>query len=748
MLRSRANSHPSDRARPTIPMATRPASRSTPVPSSPPAAPIESVSGPFRYWLPLLLVALVGLAWSNSLRGPFVLDDYESVLSNASIREPNPLRWLAPPATAGETVSGRPILNVSFGFNYICCGLDPVGYHVVNLAIHASAALLLFGIVRRVVARRGGAEGSGVRDLFAGAVAASWALHPLHTAAVTYVSQRAESLAGLFLLLVLYCFIRAVSAGGRRGWPWGAAAVVSCALGMATKETMATAPLLVLLYDRTFVAGSFAGAWKARGRLHASLAACWVVLAVLVWANHGRGGSAGFGSTIDPLTYFLTQAAAIPHYLLLVFRPVGLVFDHGVPTVSSWADALPGLIGLSAAGAAAIWALWRNRPEGFLGTSFFLLLAPSSSIVPVVTQTVAEHRMYLPLAASVALLGALLARCFAPWRSRGLPTVVAALVVICLGILTWQRNRIYHSELALWQDTVDKRPESPRARNNLGIALMRAGRHAEAAEQFRRCLELEPTHAFAHSSLGALLLAQGRYDQALPHLETACAADSHLVDARVNLGQTLTGLGRESEAMAQYREALALDPAANDAAVNLGALLVTKGRDAEGEALLRGALAAAPELAEAHYHLGRVQERRGDASAAEASYRNAIRYRPQFAAAHVALANCLTKRGDGPGADVLLREALRYEPSSAEAHYAMGNLRAKQRDFTAAMQSYRAAIKADPAHVQARTNLGNCQLVTGRLREAIATYEEVLRLRPGEPTALRNLALAREYLGK
>jgi len=628
-------------------MATRPASISTPVPSSPTTAPTETVSGPFRYWLPLLLVALVGLAWSNTLHAPFVLDDHSSVVNNASIREFTTFAWLRPPATGGETVSGRPILNLTFALNYALGGTDVAGYRVLNVLLHVVVGLLLYGAMRmtieRVVARINGEECVRPRRCaawYAGAAAICWAVHPLQTAAVSYVAQRAEVLASLFLLLMLYCFIRSV---GRTScaWRWAGTSVVACALGMATKETMVGAPLVVLLYDRMFVAGSFARALRERWRLYAALAGTWLVLVVLVWTNHGRGGSAGLGSPIDSWTYFLTQCGAIPRYVGLVFWPVGLVFDHGMPTVSGLVAVWPGLAVLSIAGMATVWALWRNRAEGFLGSCFFILLAPSSSFVPVATQTIAEHRMYLPSALIILLAGLVLSRIPMPVRSRWLPAALVGAVAVTLCAATWARNRAYRSARILWSDTVEKRPGSPRARIGLGQALLaEPGNVAEAITQFRKAIELQPNHAFAHYNLGTALLMQRQFKDAADHLAVALETDPRSIDARINLGQALTGLGRTDEAMAQYREALALDPAANDAAVNLGALLVTTGRDAEGEALLRGALAAAPELAEAHYHLGRVQERRGDASAAEASYRSAIRYRPQFAAAQVALANC------------------------------------------------------------------------------------------------------------
>jgi tetratricopeptide (TPR) repeat protein len=718
------------------------------VPSSPTTATTESVSGPFRYWLPLLLVALVGLAWSNTLHAPFVLDDHSSVVGNTSIREFAPLRWLLPPASAGETVSGRPVLNLSFALNYACGGLAPFGYHVANLAIHAVATMLLFGTVRRTLALRGCGGGGLAGTMLAGGAAACWALHPLQTAAVTYVSQRAESLAGMFLLLMLYCVSRAVSADGRRGRVWGAAAVVACALGMATKETMVVAPVLALLYDRAFGAGTVAGAVKRRWWLHGALAACWSVLAFLVWNNPGRGGSAGFGAAVDPWTYLQTQAVAIPHYLRLAFWPTGQVFDYGVVAVGSWTQALPGLLMLGVAGVAALWALSRNRVEGFLGVAFYLLLAPSSSIVPVATQTIAEHRMYLPLAAVVLLVATFIARMAVARRWPGMFACVVAGVALILGGLAWQRNEVYRSDLSLWQDTVAKRPDNPRARNNLGVALAAAGREAEAIEQYDRCIELQPMHAYAHSNLGALLLSSGRHVEAEAHLRAACAADPNLVDARFNLGQTLARLGREDEAAEQYRVTLKLDPSACDAALNLGALLVGRNRLEEAEPLLRRALELAPGVPENHYHLGRLYERRGDSHRAEACYREAIRLRPGFAAAHLALGNCLAVRGDAAAAEASVREALRLDGSLAEAHFSHGNILARKRLYADAEAAYAEALRLDPVHVQARTNLGNCQLVTGRLREAIATYEEVLRLRPGEPTALRNLALAREYLGE
>jgi tetratricopeptide (TPR) repeat protein len=706
-------------------------------------------------WSSAALIAIaVLLAWSNSLRAPFELDDHESIVGNASLRHLWSLQWLTPPATGGETVSGRPVLNLSFALNYALGGLEVAGYRALNVFIHLLSGLTLFGIVRRTLARMPPAAGAA-RDAGADrgggvglalAAALIWSVHPLQTAAVTYVAQRAESLAGLFYLLILYCFIRAVERGAATVG-WSIASVGACLLGMATKETVATAPLIVLLYDRAFVSGSLGATWRAHGRLHAALAATWLPLAALVLTNRGRGGSAGLGAAIDPWTYLLTQGEAIPRYLALAFWPGAQVFDYGMPTAAGLHAVWPQLLVLGLLAAAAAWALWRNRTAGFLGAVFFLILAPSSSLVPVATQTIAEHRMYLPLAALVVLVclavrGGLRRR--GGWWFAG---ALTAVVVVALGTATFARNRVYRSGLALWQDTVAKRPENARAHNNLGLALSAAGRADEAMAEYRRAIALQPNHAFAHFNLATTLSAQGRLEEAVAHFRAALAADAGYVSARVNLGQALARLGRTEEAMAQYQAALATDPAAQDARTNLAALLIEQGHPEEAVAMLHDVLTAAPGLAEAHYHLGMALEKSGgDSAVAEAAFREAVRLKPELAAAHLALGNDLARRGDEPGAESAYREAMRLDAGSAEARFALGNVFAKQRNFEAAMNAYRAALALDPTHVQARSNLGNCQVMTGRWREAIATYEDALRLRPGDETVQKNLALARELL--
>ncbi|HSY54782.1 MAG TPA: hypothetical protein VK785_10065, partial [Opitutaceae bacterium] len=185
------------------------------------------------------------------------------------------------------------MLNFTFALNYALGDLNVRGYHWFNLLIHTLAGLTLFGIVRRTLLRQGYGGQALVRPALSGrfgadavplalAVAVIWVVHPIQTEAVTYVSQRAESLMGLFYLLTVYCFIRGASATGERrdsqvirplsSCLWLLASVLSCFLGTLSKETIVTAPVMVLLYDRTFVAGSFREAWRLRWRYYSGLA--------------------------------------------------------------------------------------------------------------------------------------------------------------------------------------------------------------------------------------------------------------------------------------------------------------------------------------------------------------------------------------------------------------------------------------------------------------------------------------------
>jgi hypothetical protein len=278
---------------------------------------------------------------------------------------------LSPPRDT--SVAGRPLVNLSFAMNYAMGGLDVTSYHATNLALHLLVALVLFAIVRRSLRERVVPESLRQHgDGLAFAAALLWVLHPLNTEVVDYLVQRSESAMALCYLATLYCAIRAQARPQR--WGWRVAAVVACAAGMASKESMVTAPVMVLLYDRFFFYGSLRDALRARGMLYAGLALTWVVLAAML-LGHPRS-AVGFASGVTWSTYFLNQLPMITRYLWLSIWPRSLVIDYGpTPAVALRDVVLPGVL-IVALGVLTLVAL-RPRPLlGFLGVWFFVTLAP------------------------------------------------------------------------------------------------------------------------------------------------------------------------------------------------------------------------------------------------------------------------------------------------------------------------------------------------------------------------------------
>ncbi len=584
----------------------------------------------------VVLAAVVVLVYLGSLHGAFVFDDVPAIVENPTLRAPGDVAGLlAPPGDEAGTVGGRPVLNLSLALCYAVSGTNVWSYHALNLLIHVCAALTLFGIVRRTLAAKGNEA-----MFVAFAVALLWAVHPLQTEAVTYVVQRAESLMGLFYLLTLYCFVRyterdgaAPPEPGAGGRCWAVAAVLACLLGMATKEVMVSAPLVVLIYDRAFVSGSLAAAWRRRRGLYLGLAATWIVLAVLAAGTHGRGGSAGFGAQAGVWPYALTQCRAIVHYLRLAFWPDPLVFDYGTALVANLRDVLPQALLLILLFAGTVWALIRHPRIGFPAFSFFALLAPSSSLIPIATEPMAEHRMYLPLAAVAAVVAvavfAALAR-LAPRAARAGFCVLGAAAALGLGAATVRRNRDYRSEIALWTDTVAKLPSNPRAHNNLGQAFLAAGDPVRATEAFTAAA-VDPAYAPAQYNLGAMLLDAHRPAEAIPHLERALTAPRHQAELRLYLGEAYERTGAYALAADRYREALKLAPGSVEAAFGLGNNLAAQGRYADAVDPLRLAADWAPERAQIRNNLANALLFSGRTREAIAEYREALKRDPEDA---------------------------------------------------------------------------------------------------------------------
>jgi tetratricopeptide (TPR) repeat protein len=606
-----------------------------------------------------LLALATLLTYANSLGGVYVFDDLASLVNNPALRD---WRQAFFPPRGALTVSGRPVLHASFAFSHALGGGAVWGHHVINVLIHLAAGLTLFGIVRRTLLRPSLAPRFGAHALpLAFFVALLWALHPLQTESVTYLVQRAESLMGLFFLLTFYAYLRgatatlpvAPAAGSsrpRRASPpssnpddttlsptaWFTLSVSACLLGVGTKEVIVVAPVLVLLHDRAFVAGSFRAAWRARRAFYVALFATWLPLAALVLGLGGnRGGTSGFDVGASVVSYWLTQFEAVTRYLGLTFWPHPLVFEYGTFWTKDPADVLPYAGLIVALAAAGLWALWRRPQAGFLAAAFFAILAPTS-LMPGTIQMIVEHRMYLPLAAVVTFATLLVYL----WLGRR-AIWVGGLAAVAFAALTSARNLDYRTELSLWGDTVAKRPANASAHNALALAqlaagetasalthfesairlapqradylanyagaLARTGRPADAIARYEEALRLKPDYADAHSNLGLILSEAGRLPEAIAHGETAVRLAPHLASTHGNFGVTLLHAQRPADAVAQLESALYLDATSAEAHNSLGVALIQLGRAAEALPHFEAALRSKPDYPQARDNLARLR---------------------------------------------------------------------------------------------------------------------------------------------
>jgi hypothetical protein len=342
-------------------------------------------------------------------------------------------------------LTGRPVVGLSFAANYAVTGSGVQGYRSVNLAIHVLCALVLMGVVRQTL--RGPRVSAWFReraDGLAFAVALLWAVHPLGTEVVGYLTQRTESMMALWFLIALYASIRALDA--RRRARWSLIAVAACLAGTGSKETIATAPLAVMLYDRIFAFDSFREAWRSRQVLYLGLMASWIVLGVGV-ALASREFSGGYSSTaVSVWGYLLNQAVVVTHYVRLAFWPDALVAFYGWAKPATIAAVWPQAVFITVLLAGTVVLLIRKPMLGFLAAWFFLTLAPSSSVLPIAAEVGADRRMYLPLIGVIALAVVVVAKL----RLSG-PVLVALLIAgaTALSARTVTRNHEYRSELAL-----------------------------------------------------------------------------------------------------------------------------------------------------------------------------------------------------------------------------------------------------------------------------------------------------------
>ena len=545
--------------------------------------------------LGVLFVALfVGLVYAPATDGPFIFDDNATIVDNLSIRQLWPLvgqgEYSGPLNPPKDTpVYGRPLVNLTFAINYYIGGFSPVGYRVANLAIHILSALLLWAIVAHTLQLDYfQSRYDRLAEPLAFVSALIWALHPLVTECVVYVTQRTELMMGLFYLVALYCAIRYWSTSRvSMRIAWLVMATSACVVGMLCKEMIASVPAMVLLYERTFVAGTFRSALVRSWRLYVGLALTWGV-AIVMNIDGLRTPMTGFDLGVTATQWWLTQTQVFFMYLKLVVWPWPLVIHYDIPYLSSLAESWPWLAGASLYGVVALALLWRRKAVGYVMAWVIAVLSPTL-VIPLVGETAAERRMYVPLMALTPLIVvggyALLEAAWQTFERRIRlnfahiqPTTIAILLATLLalgfGLLSTQRLAAYQDGITLWRDALLHQPNDPLVRANLGISLAEDGQFAEATEQFHAWTQLKPNSHWAHYNLARSCEGLAKAKEAMQHYRRVLELQPGHAATHYNFARLLEDAGKWPVAIKHYRRAIDEQPDFYAAHTNLGMLLL------------------------------------------------------------------------------------------------------------------------------------------------------------------------------
>jgi len=665
----------------------------------------------------MLVCVAAAAVYSNIHDAPFVFDDTYHLVDRA-------LAGQGGGSSAGASLNARRLVDLTFRLNHRLGGFEVFGYHLVNVIVHVMSGVVAYFLASAILSLLP-ASGNVTRttSLFAALI---FVAHPVQTQAVTYTIQRYASMAAMFYMASVLFYLRARVA--QTGTPRRKAAALytlAAVFGLCaqlSKESAASLPAAILLVEWLFVDHRLA-AWKRKWPPAVLIGLGW--LCVVLWSAGVLGVGMNEGAATEQLAditrrtadvsrgqYLCTQFSVLVTYLRLLVLPRGLNVDPYHPWSAGFLDgytpaAFLLLVVLAVAG---ITQAGKRPVLSFFVFWFFVTLSIESSVFPL-RNAMFEHRLYLPMFGFALAFAWIVTR--AAQSRPHLAAVCLALIVFGLGSATYARNDIWRDEIKLWTDSVSKNPANPRARSNLGAALVKSERKGEAIARYSEALGLDPVFWEARYNLAMLMLDDGRTNDALAHCALAMEA------AAGDTGPVLHRIKGHSTAATAMRERGLLQCA---------------------EELFREALRVDPRHWEAHYNLANVLVDLDRRDEARQHYLEAIRINPGHARSHNNLANLLKSQGEESKAVSHYYAALVTDPNHAPSHYNLANLLAGKGASGLARKHYLETARIDPGHAKARNNLGVLLAAEGDAAGAMKQYLEAIKLEPEMMVTYYNVA--------
>lgn len=737
-----------------------------------------------------VLLLLVCLAYVPVVRDEFIWDDDAYVTHNATLRSVDGLRrmWFEPLSIPQY----YPLVHTTFWIEYHLWGLHPLGYHIVNVVLHAISAVLLWRLLLRI-----GAPGAWL-------AAAIFAVHPVCVESVVWVTERKNVLSLALVLSSMLAYLRfapvvpdaddARRATGAGRWGWYALAWLLFFAALLSKSVVATMPAVLLVII-----------WWKRGRLGwrdaLPLLPFFVIGGLLglhtAQLERTHVGAEGEEWDFTPAERGLIAGRAVWFYARKLLWPYPLIFFYHRWHIDDqiWWQYLFPVAALTLV--AGLWLARGKIGRGPLAAALIFggVLMPAIgffNVYPFRYSFVADHFQYhasLALITLAAAGAALLAQRLSVSGRRALSTC-AAVVPVLLGALTFHQTTIYENLEVLYRDVIAKNDTAVIAYSNLASHLGSLGRNEEGVELIRKAVEIDPQAPGVHNNLGAILLSlcmqrgeQGEmFDECVRELEYTLQLNPRYTSAHSNLAVAMVTAKKPEVAITHLRRALELNPRDARSMFGMGSLLAQLDKKEESQSWYRKALEWDPDMAQAHYGLGlqlaesgatdqaiqhwetalRVDPRypdahyalanalsgRGEYAAAVEHYRTAIELRPRFVAALVNMGIAQLNLGDAAAAVQSFEEALQKDPDNGEANFTLALALQKAGRPAEAAERLQRILAAEPSRADAQFQLGNMLIAQEKLPEAIEHYAEAVRLRPNYFEALQNLGAALLILGK
>ena len=678
-------------------------------------------------------VALTLVAYLPALRAGFTWED-DSLTSNPLMGS---LRGLFQMWTHfGAIPQGHywPMTYTSFWIEYSFWGLNPFGYHLVNILLHGLNAALLWQVLKRI-----GVRGAWLAGLI-------FALHPVHVESVAWVIERKNTLSGLFFLLAVLAWTR---------WEWQAKksgyvlALAAFAAAMLSKSSTVVLPVALALIAW----------WKGRGplgRKAKELAPFFVLAAALALLDVSilqRVDPTRIGLNMWDRTmmagrsvWFYASQLVWPNNLAAVYPRWGLSHPSAVMKVAPVAVAI--LV-------AVLWAGRKRWGRGPLAAVLFFLaaLAPTLGFVDFgyMAQTfVGNWFQYLASMGLIALVPGFLSQVARLTRldRKTLFRGAAIALTVIFGMLTWRRASLYESTDKLFEDSIARYPKAAAAYRLLAAHQRDTGRNQEAAANFRKSLEIEPGLTRVYNDLGNVLLAMGKTDEAIAQYRKALEINPAILAASFNLMHAQAVAGRPAEALRVMDEALAQYPGDPTIAIQAGDILGEQNLFAAAEQAYQRALATAPKDAEAYVHLGTLYSKQGDPVRAEQALRRAIEADPRSEDAWNGLAGIFLKQKRIPEAAEVYQEALKNLPEASKIHSSLADVLMLQNRNDEALAQYQEALKLDAHSAAAQFGLANVFVRKKQIPEALEHFKAAVKLDPQNAVYHFNLAAAMDGVGR